>query len=366
MSGRPLVIITTRLPPAACGIGTYSYLLREHWPDRSAAVEFLVMDGGADSGTLANRDRVAEFSGDPTKLELEFERIGAADVVLHYAARAYQRFGCPVWLPGVLARWKQKQPSGRVLMIVHELPGRLPITTRHFWLGKVDAWIVRRLSSLADVLVTNTQHHADTLHRISGGRDVHLLPVGSNIAVTSEPTARAATEFVLFGLAFGRLLTLQKFDLDVRRWHASGRLTKLHVIGPEGDESTQKADALMAAWPRSIAVVRHGMLPADQVSLLLQRARFALTNVTPGTWSKSGAFMACAAHRSAVVVATAESASIPFSYSIRRAEVETISDAEIDRRTAALAEWYYENADWPVIANRMAALWQNEGLARVG
>ena len=27
---------------------------------------------------------------------------------LHYAGRAYQRFGCPVWLPGVLATWKRK------------------------------------------------------------------------------------------------------------------------------------------------------------------------------------------------------------------------------------------------------------------
>ena len=49
MSDRPLVVITTRLPPATCGIGSYSALLREHWPHISSPVEFLVVDSADDA-----------------------------------------------------------------------------------------------------------------------------------------------------------------------------------------------------------------------------------------------------------------------------------------------------------------------------
>jgi hypothetical protein len=367
MSDRPLVVITTRLPPATCGIGAYSALLREHWPDRAGAVEFLVVEDVANATSTPRSDRVSEFSGEAAKLWHQLDRIGAADVVLHYAGRAYQRFGCPVWLPGVLAKWKQKFAGSRLMIVVHELPGELPMTSRHFWLGQLDAWIVRRLSRIGDVLATNTQHHAETLRRISGRSDVHLLPVGSNIVVATEPArSRAATEFVLFGLPFGRLQTLQRLDSDIRRWQSNGRLTKLHIIGPDGDEFSREADALISSWSASLEVVRHGALPSPDVSAILGNAGFALTNVTAATWSKSGAFMACAAHRCAVVVAAAPSSEVPFCFSIAKDELETIDAAEVDRRTAALAQWYHENADWPVIATRLASLWENGGVARVG
>jgi hypothetical protein len=95
------------------------------------------MDSAAAAGS-ESPDRVTEFGGDAAKLTQALERIGAADVVLNYTARAYHRFGCPIWLPGVLARWKQKFRRGRLMIIVHELAGEMPMTSRHFWLGR---WI---------------------------------------------------------------------------------------------------------------------------------------------------------------------------------------------------------------------------------
>jgi hypothetical protein len=104
-------------------------------------------------------------------------------------------------------------------------------------------------------------------------------------------------------------------------------------------------------------VVRHGALHAEEVAQILQRARFALTNVTEQTWSKSGTFMACAANGCAVVLADGASDSPPIGFCISAEELATISDDEADRRTAALRAWYCSNADWPVIATRMASLW---------
>ena len=253
------------------------------------------------------------------------------------------------------------------MMIVHEVAGQMPITSRHYWLARIDAWIIRRIARTADVLVTNTEHHQVKLRSISRRDDVHLFPVASNIRIAPTGSiARSATEFVIFGLPFRRLHTVQKFESDIRRWHAAGRLKRLHLIGPDGDELTKQADALLATMPQSISVVRHGRLPAAEVSRILSSARFALTDVTPETWSKSGAFMACAAHRCLPVVAGADHGPVPLSFAITPEELETISADDIDRRASALAQWYEENAAWPVIASRMAALLQKESPACVG
>jgi hypothetical protein len=252
-------------------------------------------------------------------------------------------------------------------MIVHEVAGQMPITSRHYWLAQIDAWIIHRVARIADVLVTNTEHHQAKLRSISRRNDVHLFPVASNIPIeTSASTVRAATEFVIFGLSFRRLHTLQKFEPHIRRWHAAGRLMELHLIGPDGDELTKRANALLGSMPQSISLIRHGQLPAAEVSRVLSSAQFALTDVTADTWSKSGAFMACAAHRCLPVVAGADHGPVPLSLAITPEAVETMTAEEIDRRASALAQWYEENAAWPVIAARMAALLQKEGPARVG
>ncbi len=243
MSAKPLVVITTRLPPATCGIGTHSWLLRKNWPNESQEVEFLVVDDAAGASGVTTTDRVTVFKSKAALLARELDRIGVADVLLHYAGRAYQRFGCPVWLPGVLANWKRKFPGSRLMIFVHEMPGDLPMRSRHFWLGKVNAWTIGRLAAIADVLVTNTASNAARLRKISGRADIHLVPVGSNIETVPEPSgSRARTEFALFGLSFGRLQTLQLFDAHLRRWKATGRMTKLHLIGPTEDRFAAQAD----------------------------------------------------------------------------------------------------------------------------
>ena len=357
MSARPSVIISTRLAPGACGIGAHSLLLRKHWPERETQFEFLVVEGGNGATALPAGDRIIEFGGSPAKLARELQRVGAADLLLHYAGRAYQRFGWPWWLPGVLKRWKQNLPSARLAILLHEVPGELPVTSRHFWLGHLNLQVIRRLARIADVVVTNTEAHVHRLQHVIGRADIHLLPIGSNIElVPTEAQPRAATEFVIFGLPFGRFQVIRAFAAHVRRWHSTGKLTRLHLVGPAGERFSHEADEVMSAWPASLSVVRHGMLPSEEVSRLLQRAGFALTNVTADTWSKSGAFMACAIHRCGVVIATKLSNVAPLTYAFSADEVDSVRPDEVARRTEALAAWAAENVDWAVIAARMAAL----------
>lgn len=358
---RPFVVITTRLPPAMCGIGGYSALLRKHWPGDHSVVTFLVVGEAAAAEPISLTDTIVEFGGDPQRLGDAMRAIGTADVLLHYAGRAYDRLGCPRWLPRALAQWKREFPESRLMLIVHELPGRFPITSRHFWLGKINERIVKRLATLADVLVTNTENHARVLRRISGRDDVQLLPVPSNIEVISrENGTRTATQFVLFGLPFGRLQTLQLFDPKIREWISCGLLEQLHLIGPVDDKFSAQADELIASWPQPGVVTRHGVVPAPDVSRLLTRARFALTNITPETWSKSTAFMAAAAHRCAVVRVGAPVLSAPLSFTVLADEIDTISNSEVEKRAAQLRDWYQTTADWPMLGKSLNTIWSGD------
>ena len=356
------IVITTRLPPQICGIGTYSWLIHKYRPKDSMPARFFVMEGAIESRALLGWNAITDFHGDPKKLEQALDSAGATSVLLHYAGRAYQRFGCPIWLPRVLRNWKAKFPNGRLTIFFHEVPGQLPRRSPHFLLGKINARIVRQLAMVADVMATNTDTHAAILRRLSGRNGVDCFPVGSNIepvACSSQP--RAETEFVIFGLPFGRWQTLQAFEPQIREWHESGLLTRLHLIGPDDERLALQVTRLLASL--SGIIVRHGKLAETDVSQLLGHARFALTNVTLATWSKSGAFMACAAHGCAVVIKQKE-VKVPLCYAIAENEIGRISTAAIETRSVGLKNWYEENATWPVIAHRLTVLSQANGALR--
>src|SRR2546425_2570394 len=155
MGERAFVIITTRPPPQVCGIGTYSWLLYRHWPSDDSLAQFLVVDSAAQSAAALDHRAIFEFSANSTELSQALDRADSVDVLLHYAGRAYHRFGCPLWLPKILARWKPRFPSAGLMIFFHELPGRLPITSRHYWIDICNRRIVGKLARMADVIVTN-------------------------------------------------------------------------------------------------------------------------------------------------------------------------------------------------------------------
>src|SRR5439155_16796334 len=115
MEQRAIVIITTRLPPQVCGIGTYSWLLYRHWPHDTSLAQFLVVDGAAQSAAALDHRAISEFSANSTELSQALDRAGSVDVLLHYAGRAYDRFSCPIWLPKVLAKWKKRFALARLV-----------------------------------------------------------------------------------------------------------------------------------------------------------------------------------------------------------------------------------------------------------
>jgi hypothetical protein len=209
------------------------------------------------------------------------------------------------------------------------------------------------LAQFGVVLITNTTHHAATITKIAGRRDVQVVPVGSNIEPEHDATRdKIRTGFVILGLPFARWETLQMFDNEIHSWQKNGTLTKLHLIGPPDTKFDSRSNRLIEAYPFPAAVTRHGELAPPAISRLLYRARFALTNVNELTWSKSSAFNAYAAHRCAII-AKSKASFEPLSLIIAPDEVATVSSAELDQKAAALREWFGLNATWPIIARQI-------------
>src|ERR1700719_3501054 len=214
MSEPPLFIVTTRLPPEVCGIGTYSWLLHRHWPAENSQVQFLVIEGAAESANHLKYSSIFEFNAQSSKLAAILDRAGTANLLLHYAGRAYHRYGCPLWLPRVLRDWKVKFPTSRIVILFHELPGgNFPVTSWFFWIDRCNRRIVHQLTQVADAIATNTREHIETIKNISGGSDARFIPVGSNIEpVENSSGEKARSEFAIFGLSFGRWQTLKMFE----------------------------------------------------------------------------------------------------------------------------------------------------------
>ncbi|MFN2477052.1 MAG: hypothetical protein ABR526_12025 [Chthoniobacterales bacterium] len=360
MEVAPLLIVAPRLPPRACGIGTYAWQLNQHWPRDGAANQFLVFADAAASREHLRTERIREFPAEARGFAGVLEQSGAADVLLHYAGRAYHRFGFPRWMPRAFAAWRNRDASRRLHVMFHELPADLPLFSKQGILQRLSFPVARALAEQAATTITNSAHHAAVLNRWKLRSEVRWMPVPSNIPAPAERTEQPQDgEFVIFGLPYTRLQTLREFSDAIRSWSESRRLTRLHLVGPRDFKFSPQADALLAEMlPRDV-VVEHGELEPAQVSRAFHGAEFCLSSSNELTWSKSGTFMAYAAHGCAVVAPRSFSAE-PLAFTIAREDVTAITAHAAEAKGEQLRRWYGENAQWESIANRVAAIVQRK------
>lgn len=352
MQPKPLLIVTTRLPPHVCGVGTFSWKLDQHWPGDTSPHHFLVVEAGPGSEC----DRMTEFGRDWTALDRSLDQADSGNVLVHYAGHGYQRFGCPVRLSKALHRWKRKFPQSHLTIFFHEVPGSPSLTSKRYLFDLCSRRIAGKLANLADLAVTNTKEHARVLEALSRHRNVRWLPVPANVEPAGDTEQdRIRTEFVIFGLPFGRWRTLQTFDEHIRSWQRNGTLTHLHLVGPSDRKFDLRSERLLESYSNPAVVIRHGQLAPAEVSRILSRARFAFTIANDDNWSKSGSLMAFLAH-GCVVIANCESKVDGLSSSVRPGEVGSLSEVELDTKAAEARQWYEQHADWDSLGRRISDL----------
>ena len=278
-------------------------------------------------------------------------------ILLQYSAYGFHRYGYPRQLLGALLDWKH-ETQGVLVVMFHEIWTFWPLLNKNRPLQ----WLHRRdlgaLTRAADAVFTSTRSQAEHLRAASGRAHIEVLPVGSNIRPTVAPDgSKQAGLAVLFGLQPSRIATLRKMHEHLRSLVTRGVITKLVVIGggnnPAADvEEMELAEALQL---REGAEFR-GALPEPAVSDLLASASFAVSAQDELSVTKSGTFIAYAAHGLNIISPyAAASAPEPLCWATHPTELLTgIADAELRARAESLRGWHDRTCSWPRIAEQFA------------
>lgn len=356
-----IISIAPRLPPAVCGVGTYSLLLAQAWPSPEFFVH-LVVDGQSASCVALPQSSIVEVGHSSTRLVRELISRRPTSVILHYSSRGYHRFGIPIWLARAIHQWKARNAKAELIVFFHEVPAHLPlrsIRNHHGVIQKFNQFIMKILCKNASKVVTNSSEHALRLEAMFGLKNVPRISVSSNIPAprhTSIPfESRVPADFLIFGLSFTQLLTVKSFAEELAYWASTGLLRRLHLVGPTDGSSFSKAiNELLSSILSSHQVIHHGVLEVSEISHLLQTVGFCLTQVTEKNYYKSTTFMAYAAH-GCPVISRISSTSLPLNFLVRPNELEARPYEEFAPRALSLREWYFREADWPLAAKKIAS-----------
>jgi len=282
--------IVPRLPPAVDGLGDYAVSLAEILNGCGIRSGFLVSDR---SWTPAVGAPPAQVLADHSAEGIERALAGQHEVLLHFVNYAYEPTrGCPWWLLDGLARWRRARPERRLVVMFHELYAMSWPWRKAFWCSAPQRAISAALARLADACWTSNQRYADWLDRVLG-RTVPVMPVLSNMGEPAAITPWAGRDpaLVVFGRAVNRLRTYRMLSQElvaVGRLHG---LTQLHDIGAPLNRPLHLP---------GFTITHHGLLPAPDLSLLLQRCRVGVIHNDGSPLAKSGVAAAYAAHGVAI------------------------------------------------------------------
>ena len=278
-------------------------------------------------------------------------------MLLQYSAYGFHRYGYPRTLLRALVDWK-RETQGVLVVMFHEIWTFWPLLNKNRPLQALHRRDIGALARAADAVFTSTRSQSEHLRAASGRADIHVLPVGSNIASISRSNAGSdGAVAVLFGLQASRVSTLRTMREHLTALAASGTLTKLVIIGggntPTGDAEERK---LAGALQLRDGVEFRGVLPEHAVSELMASASFAVSAQDELSVTKSGTFIAYAAHGLNIISPYAgASTTEPLCWATSPGELQAgIADAELSARAESLRGWHDRTCSWPRIAEQFA------------
>ena len=361
MSGElPITVITPQLPPAVCGVGDYTMRLIEAWND-APRFRFLVARGLASTAEERPELITTSFACTHASLLAGLQASAGSHVLLQYAPHGYDGRGCPTWIAGALAAWRRsRHERARLVVMFHELWTRVPWWRPGAIRQLLHRQVIRRLVRAADRAFTNTPGYRGWLRKLSPDSDVGVVPIGSNIPPIPEYSreVREPGLFVLFGRQGTRIHALRTMGRSLARLHGVGRLRRLVIAGGGSSMAHEDRAVLRACLPESVTE-QWGYVPAGELSRLLYRAEFGISDQTWDSVTKSTTFMAYASHGLNILSPYAgHDARAPYGWSTSAEELEERSHylaPLLRERADHLRQWYRDTADWAVIAGQMKA-----------
>ena len=218
-------------------------------------------------------------------------------MLVQYSAYGFDHFGYPRWLINALLDWK-KESSGALVIMFHEIWTFWPIWNKNYLVQQLHRRGLRRLLRVADAVLTNTASQAEHLTSLSPRCAIEVLPVGSNIRPV-QPTGeeREAGLAVLFGLQRTRIRTLREMLPELKSLGAAGKIRKIVTAGARWSQKGDDEElALLLQLELTEGFDQRGPLPEEKISELLLACEFAISAQDELSITKSGTFMAAAAH----------------------------------------------------------------------
>ncbi len=324
-------IITPELTAGAGGVADYTLRLMEEWGDRITPHLILPNE---------------------TKNELRNQLPSSGGkVLLQYSAYGFDPRGYPRRLLHELINWRRA--SGDLLVVMfHEIWGFYPWLNRNRLVQHLHRSAIGKLVAVADAVFTATPSQADHLRKLVPQCSPQVVPVGSNIQRTAPlDGTREPGLAVLFGRQLARIEALRKID------SLPPMITRVVTVGaqstPAGDAEERK---LLTRFGLTRGCELLGALPEEDVSRILAQASFALSGQSELSLTKSGTFMAYAAHELNIISPVADSLGAEPQCWLTSPEelADGISPNELKSRAENLRAWQERTSSWPIIAARFA------------
>jgi hypothetical protein len=347
-----LVIITPEVVPGSGGVADHTLALLRQWRLTRDATVLAATSGALPTGSAPNVKPLArshrEIAGQLPA--------NAGKVFVQYSAYGYDRLGYPRELIRALIEWKRR--AGRHLVVMfHEIWTFWSFTNKNFFLQQLHRRALKQLLQVCDIAFTSTASQAEHLCWLCPQASVQILPVGSNIRPNQlGKLAREPGCAVLFGLQLSRIRTLEKMRNSLSALADSGQIKRIICLGQNSNpEASAHERELLSPLNLSQGFVQQSGAAEEMVSRALSTAAFGLFGQDALSCTKSGSFMAYAAHQLNVLADFASpSEPPPICWLVAPLELlNGIDRAELDRRAECLRIWQEQNCSWDVIGARL-------------
>lgn len=354
-------IICPEITGGSGGLADYTLRVVHEWPD-DVAVRFLVPASAAPETPQAAGTEKIE-----SRAESLLEKLPGrgGKVLLQYSAYGFDRVGYPRWLLRPLLQWKEKS-GGLLVVMLHEIWTFRPLLNKNYLGQRLHRRDLGDLVRQADAVFTSTASQAQHLRALAPEKEVRVLPVGSNIRVREEvqPASRETGLAVLFGLQRSRISALRQMQRDLHALARQGLITHLIAVGAGNDASGDSEERkLLAELAFTRSFGQRGAMPEEQISAVLSAATFGISAQDELSLTKSGTFMAYAAHGLNILSPIADPvAEEPLCWLTSPAELLAGgAEDHLRSRAAALRAWQERTASWSRIAAEFAEALQLTG-----
>lgn len=326
-----IVVIAPDLKPGAGGVADYTLRLLEHLPRRDL---ISVLVPPIDLGQLPPAN---------------------GKVLVQYSAYGFDHLGYPRGLIRSLIDWKRKT-RGRLVVMFHEIWTFWPVTNKNYFVQMLHRRSIGQLLQQADFAFTSTPNQLEHLHALSPRPAIQLLPVGSNIRRTAD-VARESGTAVLFGLQRARVRSLRQMQSSLTQLASKGLITRLIAVGSsESSEIDREESELLRGFGFARGFEQRGLQSEKEISQLLSSASFGIFGQNELSHTKSGTFMAYAAHELNILSESADKVKTePFCWLVAPRELmDGVSQVELQRRAERLRDWQERTCSWEIIGAKVA------------